>query len=1075
MLGSLELRILEVSDADDPFSPRNQDGLFDTSVLTVAFAVGPLRSASITPVFRKDPLGLLDFVRIIRHVSIRMKYRVLSPDGSTIVTFRRDLEFTLPLDIVDLPVPGGGTAPFATISTQVIWDGRGADGGFVADGVKPYVVGAELISFRGVPHGSGDVPVITPDGDMVLAVTGIATGSVTVDNTPPTITSSIDPEPNAYGWNNTDTTVSFTATDLLAGVQSVSPPTTLTAEGQGQVVTGTARDLVANTSSLDVIVNIDKTLPVFSGLAPAECPQVGTDPRPAVRACFGDALSGIDVGSVALTVDGIDRTAESQFAESCIEWNPAGDLTGGTHEASIAAADRADNIAAREWCFEIKDEITAAVERFAPVLSFDAQYANLPMSAQVFFDGFLCCDAGCPPEDAHGGVDYLACPRGPTATHRYDPAQQGWDPVAPDGPLALAQGWYSPRHLLTIQTADLDEDGREELLGRGANGMMAYGLIDRQWTPLALAGPFTDQQGWGHPQYYFTIQTADLDGDGWRELLGRGANGMAVYEFTGGQWTPIASAGPLSDPQGWAEPQYYLTIQTADLDGDGHEELLGRGAFGMAVFRFAGGQWTTAALTGPLTDGQGWDQPQYYATIQTADITGDGREELLARSAFGMAVFRFIDGQWIPLTLTGPFTDQNGWDQQQYYATIQTADIDGDGRDELLGRGAFGMAAYRFVNDDWEQMALTGPFSDANGWYKPFYYMSILAADVDGDGDDELLGRAHSGMVVGEFDAASNTWQVVSSEGPFGVTTSLPSGTFARILAADVNGDGRQELVGHELPQYWNQDFGTLQSGAVPTYYQADRCASTGRLRIQYWWFYGFQPPCNTWPVGDDGAHFGDWEKITVTTDPDMSRIETVTFNQHAGSYTRQHGHFQMAAAPDDPDPTDPKRPVVFVGQTGHGSYHDHSLEGWGVGTPLYCCTFSDFRTPAGPETVWFTDKNLVNLDDSPETWMELEQTGYVNWRWGPGYYDCSFELFGACGSGNWVDAVWTHPTTKGIKWDMPSCVGTGCLVGPDYCYPGLNLSFDQPPLATCPTGPKDVEPYLSRPQEPSRSDLTRR
>jgi len=1065
VLDHLELRILDVSDADDPFSPENQDGLFDTSVLTVVFAAGPLQSANVKPVSGLNPLDLLNSVRTNRHVSVRMQYRVLSPEGGTIVSFDRNVEFTLPLAIVELPVPGGGTAPFATISTRVVWDGRRANGGFVADGRKPFEVSADLFSFTGDLHGSGDVTIITPEGDMVLAVARPATGSVTVDNTPPAITASIDPEPNEFGWNNTDTTVSFEATDLLAGVESVSPPTTLTAEGMGHIVTGTARDRVANVSSLDVVVDIDKTAPVFSDLAPAECPQFGTDLRPAVRACYDDLLSGVDVGTLTLTVDGLDRTAESSVAGSCIEWQPAGDLTGGTHEAGITAHDRAGNIATQQWCFEIKDEITAAVERFAPVLMFDRNFRNLPMSAEEFFDGWLCCDAGCPPRDAAGKVDYLACPRGPTTTHRYDPSRTDWDLLSPYGPFALLHGWYAPRYLLTLQTADIDDDGREELLGRGASGMEVYEFNGTLWLPMGSAGPFPDQQGWYEPQYYATIQTANLDGVGPDELLGRGAAGIVVYRFANGHWTPVAANGPLTDQHGWTEPQYYLTIQTADLDGDGREELLARGAFGMAVFRFVNSQWTSAALTGPLTDAQGWNQAQYYSTIQTADLDGDGREELLARGAFGMAVFRFANGSWTPVTLVGPFTDEQGWDQQQYYSTIQTADIDGDGRDELLGRGASGMAVYRFAFGQWVPIAPTGPFRDATGWDTPYYYMSIMAADVDGDGEEEILGRAQLGLLVHDFDTASNAWELAADGGPFAVTSAVPSGTLARILAADIDGDGRKELISHELPRYQNYDPRTLHDGAVPTYYQAKRCAATGQLRIRYWWFYGFQPPCNNWPVGEDGAHFGDWEGITVTTNFDMSRIQTVTYDQHSGYYTRQLGYFSMMAAPTDPDPAAPKRPVVYVGQTGHGSYHDLSLAGWGLGTPLYCCTFSDLRMPAGPENIWFTNKNLVNLADESETWMEVEQDDQIDWRWGPDYFDCHFEIFGPCDFGEWVTAVWTHPTTRAIDWQMPSCQSTGCVVGPSYCYPGLSLSFDQPPLAVCPTPPPSVEPGLSQPR----------
>jgi len=49
-------------------------------------------------------------------------------------------------------------------------------------------------------------------------------------------------------------------------------------------------------------------------------------------------------------------------------------------------------------------------------------------------------------------------------------------------------------------------------------------------------------------------------------------------------------------------------------------------------------------------DGGGWDQPQYYSTIQLADIDGDGRADLLARGPGGIIAYVFDTsvGQWEP-------------------------------------------------------------------------------------------------------------------------------------------------------------------------------------------------------------------------------------------------------------------------------------------------------------------------------------------------------------------------------------------------------------------------------------------
>ena len=118
--------------------------------------------------------------------------------------------------------------------------------------------------------------------------------AVNIDETPPTIDASIDPPPNENGWNNTDVTVTFTADDALSGIDTVTDPVTLTDEGANQEVIGVATDRAGNTASVSVVVNIDKTPPVISGL-PQNCELWPPDHKMVHVAdvIVSDALSGV--------------------------------------------------------------------------------------------------------------------------------------------------------------------------------------------------------------------------------------------------------------------------------------------------------------------------------------------------------------------------------------------------------------------------------------------------------------------------------------------------------------------------------------------------------------------------------------------------------------------------------------------------------------------------------------------------------------------------------------------------------------------------------------------------------------
>lgn len=135
-------------------------------------------------------------------------------------------------------------------------------------------------------------------------------GQVGVDNAPPSIMASVDPAPNAAGWNNTDVTVSFDCQDAT-GIASCSGAVVVSAEGAGQQVTGTAEDLAGNTAMTTASINLDRTPPVLVVSSPAE-----GDPVPAgqvvVTGTATDGLSGVarvEVNGVAASLTGNDWTA----------------------------------------------------------------------------------------------------------------------------------------------------------------------------------------------------------------------------------------------------------------------------------------------------------------------------------------------------------------------------------------------------------------------------------------------------------------------------------------------------------------------------------------------------------------------------------------------------------------------------------------------------------------------------------------------------------------------------------------------------------------------------------------------
>ncbi len=180
-----------------------------------------------------------------------------------------------------------------------------------------------VVSFSCSDAGSGvvscpaPVTVSSEGADQVVTATCADNAShsttidfagIDIDKTAPAIAGSRSPAANAAGWNNSDVTVTFNATDNLSGVKSLTPSTVLSAEGQDQAVTGTATDGAGNSASTTVGgISIDKTAPVLTINTPE--PFALLPAGTALDFSASDGLSGIASVRGVLT-DGASNTTE---------------------------------------------------------------------------------------------------------------------------------------------------------------------------------------------------------------------------------------------------------------------------------------------------------------------------------------------------------------------------------------------------------------------------------------------------------------------------------------------------------------------------------------------------------------------------------------------------------------------------------------------------------------------------------------------------------------------------------------------------------------------------------------------
>ncbi len=102
-----------------------------------------------------------------------------------------------------------------------------------------------------------------------------------------------------------------------------------------------AQDVAGQGTTAAVSFTVDQTPPTAS-LTPADGTTVDV-PRPLIQAAYQDTLSGVNVASVRLILDGGDVTSQALVGAGGADFQPQADLTDGAHEVTLQVADLIGN------------------------------------------------------------------------------------------------------------------------------------------------------------------------------------------------------------------------------------------------------------------------------------------------------------------------------------------------------------------------------------------------------------------------------------------------------------------------------------------------------------------------------------------------------------------------------------------------------------------------------------------------------------------------------------------------------------------------------------------------------------
>ncbi len=294
-------------------------------------------------------------------------------------------------------------------------------------------------------------------------------------------------------------------------------------------------------------------------------------------------------------------------------------------------------------------------------------------------------------------------------------------------PLTNASGWNKPEYYTTLRVADVTGDGLDDVCARAAAGWRCWPATG-QGFGASFDGPeLSDAGGWDAPARYGTIRTGDLDGDGRADVCARGGNGVKCWRGTGAGFTNAVDGPDWTDAAGYADVAYWSTFRFADVSGDGRADVCIRSASDVRCAISNGNGFGGAAAAGAaLADDSGWRDHGNYGTIRLGDVDGNGTQDLCARANARVYCWLSDGARPFARRIDGPeLADGSGWGHFRFHGTIRLADVNGDGRDDLCARSSAGLRCWLSAGNGFGA-AIAGPnWADDEGWDALQYYSTF--------------------------------------------------------------------------------------------------------------------------------------------------------------------------------------------------------------------------------------------------------------------------------------------------------------------------------------------------------------
>ena len=408
-------------------------------------------------------------------------------------------------------------------------------------------------------------------------------------------------------------------------------------------------------------------------------------------------------------------------------------------------------------------------------------------------------------------------------------------------PGAATLGFAAPpsfgtgTHPYAFTTADVNGDGKPDLIVANEGDAIAnVSVLLNTTAPGAATPSFAARWSFLAGTNPYWVTAVDVNGDGKPDLVVANYGESAVSVLLNNT-APGASTPSFAVQQTFQTGSGPVSVAATDVNGDGKLDLvvadffdneisvlLNTTAPGAATPTFAGQQILAAG-----------SEPR---SVIAADVNGDGKPDLIAANDGDSTVS-------VLLNATAPGATALIFAAQQTFATgnagsapfsLVAVDVNGDGKSDLIAANYASNAVSVLLNTTMPG-AMTAGFATQHAFATGIAPKSVVTADVDGDGKPDLIAANAGATTVSVL--LNTTAPGATTPGFAAQQTYFAGGDALAVVATDVNGDGRPDLIA-------TNDFGHTVSVLLNTQYQiaVSSSSAAGTIVHDYIFADGFGP-----------------------------------------------------------------------------------------------------------------------------------------------------------------------------------------------------------------------------------------